>query len=245
MSGYTDIYFKRINKYGTDFQSRTQNQREKVFEQRLNRSIYRIDFEYEGELHPATFERYKQDETQTLHYLLTRTDLKIPNGTIIEVPNTFQEPTKLERWMIYRLEKIYTSGYNRYICLKMSHYISWKDREGNQQGTWAYFFGQENTALKEEIKNIHSNTVVYTENNKLNYFICPVNEYINKDDYFTLGEGNLKQAFVVTGYDRVSTEGVEYVSVDPRFIRDETAAPIQPENDTSNDYYWLGGVKNG
>jgi hypothetical protein len=49
--------------------------------------VYRVDFEYEHELHPALLERYKQDETQLMQYLLTQTNLNIPNGTILMIPD--------------------------------------------------------------------------------------------------------------------------------------------------------------
>jgi hypothetical protein len=32
--------------------------------------------------------------------------------------------------------------------------------------------------------------------------VMPTNENIQKDDYFELGEGKLKEAYRVTGYDR-------------------------------------------
>jgi hypothetical protein len=59
MSYYNDVYLKRLNRYGLDYQSRVQGQREREFEGKLLKSIYRVDFEYEGETHPATLERYK------------------------------------------------------------------------------------------------------------------------------------------------------------------------------------------
>ena len=62
MSYYEDVYLKRLNRYGYDYQSRIQGQRERVFEDKLLRSVYRVNFEYDGEIHPATLERYKQDE---------------------------------------------------------------------------------------------------------------------------------------------------------------------------------------
>jgi hypothetical protein len=46
------------------------------------KSVYRVDFEYEG-LQPGLLERYKQDETETRAYLLTRVKLNIPVGTIL------------------------------------------------------------------------------------------------------------------------------------------------------------------
>ena len=49
MSYYEDVYLKRLNRYGTDYQSRVQAQREREFEGNLLKSIYRVDFEYDGE----------------------------------------------------------------------------------------------------------------------------------------------------------------------------------------------------
>jgi len=51
------------------------------------KSVYRIDFEYNDETEPGLLERYKQDETETRAYLLTRVNLNIPNGTILYLPN--------------------------------------------------------------------------------------------------------------------------------------------------------------
>ena len=119
--------------------------------------------------------------------------------------------------MIYYLEDIKASGYNRYIMIKMTHYLTWKDREGNEQGTWAYFYGQEDNMLKDELKSRSRNKTLYTENLKLSFFIMPRNEFLRKDDYMEVGEGPLKEAYVVTGYDIQSTPGVEFVSVDPQY----------------------------
>lgn len=70
----------------------------------------------------------------------------------------------------------------------------------------------------------------------------PTNEHIRKDDYLVIGKDTpLQEAYVVTGYDIQSSEGVEYVSVDPVYIRDETPAPqLQPGEDP-DDYFWLKG----
>ena len=72
MNYFEDVYLKRLNRYGYDYQSRFQAQREETFEGLLLKSIYRVDFVYEDEMHPGLLERYKQDETETMQYLLTR-----------------------------------------------------------------------------------------------------------------------------------------------------------------------------
>lgn len=239
MSYYDEVYLKRLNRYGLDYQTRIQTQRERLFENLLLKSLYRVNFEYNNEEVPGIFERYKQDETETLHYLLTRTNINIPNGTILQIPNKDGE---LKPWMVYYLEHINASGYNRYIMLKMSHFITWKARDSQEYSTWAYMYGQENNMLKDELRSRSRMDVLYTENLKLSFFVMPTNEHIRKDDYLVIGKDTpLQEAYVVTGYDIQSSEGVEYVSVDPVYIRDETPAPqLQPGEDP-DDYFWLKG----
>lgn len=237
-NSYYDIYLKRLNRYGNDYQTRTQNKRERDFENYLLKSVYRIEFEYDTKINPATFERYKQDETETLHYLLTRIDVNIPNGTILMLPNKDDE---LKPWMVYYLEAIKASGYNRYIVLKMTHFLKWKDREGNSRSSWAYMYGQEDNMLKDELQSRSRFDARYTENLKGSFFVLPTNEYLRRDDYLEVGEGALKEGYRVTGYDINSTSGVEYVTIDPIYLYDNSPAPKKQERDNEKDYFWLEG----
>ena len=52
----------------------------------LQKSVYRIEFNYEEEEHPGVFTPFSQNETKTLHYLLTRRNLDIPTGTVLDLP---------------------------------------------------------------------------------------------------------------------------------------------------------------
>jgi hypothetical protein len=125
--------------------------------------------------------------------------------------------------------------------LKMTHLINWKDREGKQQNSWIYLYGQEDNMLKDELKSRSRMNVLYAENLKSSFFVAPLNEHINKDDYFTLGEGNLKEGYRVTGYDRVSTKGVEYVTIDPIYLYDESDTPKEVKGDNPDKFFWLQG----
>ena len=238
MNYFEDIYLKRLNRYGYDYQSRIQGQREREFEDKLLKSVYRVDFAYGDEIHPGTLERYKQNETETLQYLLTRVSLDIPNGTVLMIP----DKNKIERpWMIYWLEEIKASGYNRYIVLKMTHYITWRDRNNILRGTWSYMYGQEDNMLKDEIRSRSRMDAIYGENLKSSFFVIPTNEYVRKDDYLEIGEGVLKEAYRVTGYDIQSTPGVEYVTVDPVYLRDNSELPTQTEEDDPAQFFWFNG----
>lgn len=234
--GYYDIYLKRLNRYGLNYQERTQKKREREFEDYMLKSVYLIEFEYDDDVHPGTFERYKQDETETLHYLLTRTSLNMPNGTILMLPN--KDDIK-QPWMIWYLERIKASGYNRYIMLRMTHFLTWTSRDKVTRTSWAYMYGQENNMLKDELQSRSRMDTRYTENLKLSFFIMPTTPYLRKDDYLEVGEGLLQEFYRVTGYDIQSSAGVEYVSVDPIYKYDLTPAPEQTPEDDPEDFYWL------
>lgn len=235
---YFEIYKKRANRFGNDYQSRVQGQREKTFDLLLLKSLYRVDFLYNGENIEGILERYKQDETETVQYLLTRINVEIPSGTVLMIPdkNQIEKP-----WMIWYLEDIKASGYNRYIVLKMTHYLTWKARDGQMYSSWAYMFGQENNMLKNEVRSRSRMDTLYSENLKLNFYVMPVSPKIKIDDYFIIGQGELQEYYRVTGYDRQSTPGVEYVSVDPTYEYDLSSIPEQSEQDQEDDFYWFNG----
>lgn len=236
MSNYYDnVYLKRLNRYGYDYQSRVQSQRERDFENKLLKSVYRVDFDYDNETHAATLERYKQDETQILQYLLTRVSLNLPNGTILMIPD---KDGQEQPWMVYWLESIKASGYNRYVVLKMTHFITWRDKENNFRESWCYLHGSGDSALRDSLK---ANGAVYNENNNNKFIIMPTSQYLKKEVYFEVGEGALRESYRVVGYDIQTTPGVEYVTIDPVYQYDNTPKPEQTEEDDSDKFYWLNG----
>ena len=235
---YYDIYKKRLNRYGLDYQSRIQNKRENEFQLYLAKSVYKVEFTYNSATIIGSFEKYKQDETETLHYLLTNIDVNIPNGAILQIPD---KNGTLKPWMVYYLEHIKASGYNRYIMLRMTHYLTWIARDKSTQTSWAYMYGQENNMLKDELKYSSRMDTLYTENLKASFFVMPKNQYVKKDDYFIVGEQPFQEYYRVTGYDIQSSEGVEYVTIDPVYEYDLTPAPQKSPADNPEDYFWLSG----
>ena len=238
---YLDIYSHRLTRYGNDWQSRIQRKREIGFDYYLQKSVYLIDFEWNNDTQVGSFEKYKQDETETMHYLLTHTDVNIPAGTILQLPDKddIRKP-----WMVYYLEAIKASGYNRYIMLRMTHYLTWTGRDGNVYNSWAYMYGQEDNMLKDELKSRSRMDTLYTENLKSSFFVMPTNANIKKDDYLIIGEKPLQEYYRVTGYDIQSSPGVEYVTVDPIYEYNLTPPPTQTAADDPDAFYWLNqGVR--
>ena len=236
--GDFDIYFKRLNRYGTDYPSRLQNQREREFERKLTYSVYRLDFPYGDTMEAGTLEPLSQDNTKTMAHLLTRTRVQLEPGTILMLDDANNQKTP---WMVYYLEHIKASGYNRYTLIRMTHYLTWTARDGSTQSSWAYVYGQEDNMLKDEIRSRSRSDIIYAENLKSSFFVCPTNEFIRKDDYMEIGIDALKEGYRVTGYDIISAPGVEYVSIDPVYLRDHSVPPVQKEEDDPAKFFWLNG----
>ena len=146
-------------------------------------------------------------------------------------------------WMIYYLENIKASGYNRYIVLKMTHFLTWTARDGSAQESYAYMYGQEDNMLKNEIRSRSRMDTIYSENMKLSFFVLPTNPNLKIDDYFEITTNGIQEQYRVTGYDIQSTPGVEFVSVDPIYEYDLTPAPQPEPGDDPADFFWLNGGK--
>ena len=233
---YKETYLKRLNRYGTDYQSRIQGNREKDFQNYLLKSVYSTSIKYEEEEHRVIFKPHKQDDTEVFQHLLTPRNLNIPQGTVLELKDHMGVS---QQWLVYWHEKIQASGYNRYTMLRMTHNISWKDRSGIVRTSWAYFHGIQSSIIREKLMRYSNNKPMYFELDKESFFIIPLNIYLKRNDYFTIGEGELKEAYRVGGYDIQSTEGIEFVTAVPVFERDETQIEISDSEAQTDDYYWL------
>ena len=145
-------------------------------------------------------------------------------------------------WMVWWLEKIESSGYNRYIVLKMTHYLSW-EIEGETYSQWAYFYGPGASTIQDAIKS-SSGKPVYTENNNLYMFITPNSDKIEKSVYFEVTQGKTQSGYVVSQLDIGSTPGVAYVSIDPVPLREKTEVPEDLDKIPEEDSFWLQGGYN-
>jgi hypothetical protein len=153
MSDYYQIYRQRLNRYGLDFQSRIEGSREREFENYLYKTIYRVDFQVGDKWIPGSLERYKQDASETQGYLLTRKEDVLPSGTILEIESRDGRKTV---WMVWWLEQIESSGYNKYVVLKMTHYL-----HCGEVSQWGFFEGPAAKAVKDAVQ---LKTSLFSEN---------------------------------------------------------------------------------
>lgn len=237
-SYYTSVYHKRLNRYGNDYQSRIEGKRAREFEDFLLKTPNRIDFEFNGTLVAAALEQFKEDYSETRGYLLTTKDTDLPNGTVISFNNKRGEE---DHWMVWWLEQIKTSGYNRYVILKMSHYLEWTDDNGSH-GQWGSLQGTGTDTIRDSVVAGKSGAR-FGENNNTYMFITPYNNSFERDFYMETQNGEKLSAFQIVEFDNQSTKGISYLSVDPVAVRDKTPIPEKKPTDNSEDFFWLNGGK--
>lgn len=248
MSDYfNNVYLRRLNRFGYNHQDRVQKKRELEFENLLNKSIYKIEFDFNHKLIPACFVPDKQDETEATFDLLTRVEVEIEQGKILFIPN--KRTGDLRPWLVWYQEDLIDRGYNSFKMLRMTHEIRW-EYEGHHFRSYAYLYGQQNNMLKNEIKSRSRMDVLYAENMKSNFLVMPQNEFIKKDVIIEVGEEPFFENYRVTGYDFNSSIGVEYVTIDPTYVHDLSAAPQRSEENAANnkepynesdEFFWLDG----
>lgn len=234
---YTNIYNKRLNRYGSDFQSRIEGQRAKEFKDFLLKSPNRVDFQYNGEKVAGVLEQYKQDYSETQGYLLTTKEIEIPSGTIIELTDKKWQTT---RWMVWWLEQIKTSGYHRYVILRMNYYLEWLD--DIRMGQWGYLSTPGTRTIRDAAVE-GSAGMRFFENNNLMMFITPYQKIFERDTYIEVKNGEKTSAYRVVEFDNQATPGVSYLTVESIPQKDMTPAPKKAENDEETDFFWLNGGK--
>ena len=235
---YIEVYKRRLNRYGLDYQSRVQGQRERNFDDYLLKSIYRVDFWYNDKFTPATLERNKQDYTETQCYLLTRRDTEIPSGTILMIES---QDGSTKPWMVWWKEEIEASGYNKFVILKMTHLITWRDAKKVLHEQWVYFSGPGSSNIQDTLKSSGAEAI-YKENNSLYMFVTTYNNTIKRDDYFEIPYKESTTAYVITGTDINSTPGVMYVTADSSYIRDKSTENTSSTQSAAD--FWLNGGSN-
>jgi hypothetical protein len=107
---------------------------------------------------------------------LTKLDVKLPNGTILMIQSKDDTVTP---WMVWWLEQIESSGYNKYVILKMTHYLKWNDGERDYE-QWAYFSGPGTSTITDTVRTA-TGKPIYSENNNLHTFITTQNDSLCRD----------------------------------------------------------------
>jgi hypothetical protein len=148
-----------------------------------------------------------------------------------------------QMYMVWWMEHIEASGYNKYVVLKMTHELTWRDAENVSHTAWAFFSGPGTSTISDTIKSA-SGEAIYKENNNLHMFITAYDKTLVRDVYFENKQGETNSGYVVSEVDITSTPGIAYVSVDPSYVRAKMDNTELVTNGNSAQDFWLTGGNN-
>lgn len=230
MSYYDDVYSKRLNRYGLNYQSRITAQRERNFEQYLLKTLSHVTFSYDGKTIHGSLERYQQDDSKTIAYLLTKLDAEIASGALLDIYNDKDEQTT---WLVWWNEFDEGKGYNRYVILRVD-----KTTIDNND-IYYYLIGPKSNKIKDTLKS-SKNSAVYFENENLYMLITPYNDFFVKGKYLEFTYQQTICPFTISGIDVLSNRGIMYISLNPVPKQEKQE---EKNIDTSNQQqsFWLTG----
>lgn len=228
MDYYEHVYKQRLNRYGDNFKDRIQGQRVADFQDYKKRSTYSVNFDDGNEWITGVLEPNKQDNSETTQWLLVDLDRNYEGGTIFEIEEKF--------WMILYLYETQSKGYNKYLVIKLTHLVSWTDKNGEIHESRAYFFGKMDRIIYDVIRSTNKQPNYQDPNNET-HLIMPKTLDLRRQDYLEI-EG---AGYYVTGYDYNSTPGVEYFSLKQTYLRTPDEE-IEEDFEGSEGFWFTGGV---
>lgn len=235
MSYYKDVYKRRLNRLGTNPTERLEWGRRRNFDRFLHASPHYLTFSHQYREIECVFEPYREDETKRVMQILCDVRTVFQPGEILFINNWY--------YMCWYWEERRRSGYNKFTVLRLSHQITWHNRDGTTWENQAYIFSQENNMLKNEIKSRSRSATLYLENLKLEFMIMPVDPNLKINSYLEMNISGIDHYWNVEGIDSVSTPGVMYVSMNPVMKKDLTPMPEKQAGDDDNDFFWGGQVE--
>lgn len=140
----------------------------------------------------------KQDETKLTKRLLAALTVPINPGTIIKWDE--------ERWIIYQKERRALQPYNIFYIVRCNYYLSWINKEGHVQNSWAYVVSSKDSKIKENFRTW--NSLITPQPNKFAEILIP-DTNIDKYTKFIIND----EGWYIVERDSLSVPGISYLSL--------------------------------
>ena len=210
---YLDVYFSRVNHFGTTTAERIKNSGIVAFEKWLAQSPFTVtDLSVErGFYFSGIIETSKDKEEKKLMYLYVANDIPIKVGDIL---TWRQDNGTIEKWLLLQqIHKVHGT-YQTFQIIKCNYELKWIDAEGYLRKSWAYAVSSTDDKVKGNFRMWHS--LISPQPNKFAEIIMPrpVLEGTDKDElmrgitFIIENEG-----WLVIECDWTSVEGIIYMSL--------------------------------
>ena len=226
MDYFTDVYLKRVNRFGSTIQSRIHGKMRNDFENKLKKSVNKVDlYSYTNEnkkINVGIFETKKINETEVINFLCTRIDDIYENGFVFYTNKPFSK--QKQAWMILYKEQYQTIGYNRYIIILLENKLNLIGSDGLIHSSFVHYVGSKETKVKDLFR-INYDVALGLPGKTLS-IICPYNENLKRDLRINISN----ETWCISSYDKVSVPGIMYITLEEDYLQ-KTEYANQQEND--------------
>ena len=211
MGYYSNVYLRRVNRFGTTLQERIINKKEYDFHNFVKKSPHRVtvfidDYSYEGVLQTKEY-----NEIETIDYFLTYKSIKVPTGSILKILD-IKDPNKYSYWIVICKDNFVSAGYDRYTVVKLDREVRWITDDGYLFKTLVHISGAGKSQSSKRITNTvytKQNTEVFVPNQTLTMTLKDSAQI--KRNLRTNIRG---QVWKITGIDNISNDGVSYITLE-------------------------------
>lgn len=228
MGYYTDVYLRKLNRFGNNLQERIVNKKEYDFNNFVKKSpnrvvVYDQDKKFEGVLQSKTY-----NEIETVDYFLTYKSINISSGTILKIID-IKDKDKSTYWIVICKDNFVSSGYDRYTVIKLDREIRWITDEGYLFKALVHISGAGANARDKRITSsykIVKESVSYLPTQTLT---------ITMKDNPQIKRGiriNIKdKIWKISGVENISNDGVCYVTLEQDYEDELRDKSVHIENE--------------
>lgn len=224
MGYYDEVYLARLNAFGESRQERIVNAKEKFFEKRIEKSIYKTDFWHNNIFYTGLLEPDKWTENGIFSIIKFPRSIVFSPGTVLLSYNSFGEQ---QLWLIIFVQKNDQDGFIEYKTCLLDRELSWWNKNKVKFTVPVVILNMANKNLSDAFKNIGS---LYREDDIFVNILMSKREDLFKEDYCLLN-GIDTRGYIVAGLNYEAIPGLQFVTLSISALRNEekiTEVPFVP-----------------
>lgn len=243
MSYMDEVYFKRLNKDGTNRQDRIKSRKEKEFDRLFLRdteylvNLYRINGEevsIRGSLQPN-----KWNESNLIGNLLISTSVApFKTGDLLNIKQQIKDKVLDKLWIVIFVEENLTKGYQLFKLICLDEDLNVIDEYGNSicSKPCKYINASQSFMQDTIIRNAHE--LGYREPFTTRIIITQDDEDLKKGSYFNFKD----RGWEIVGKDNISIPNVAYLYISERLVREEEPLSSEDILVGEDENFFLNGV---
>lgn len=221
MSYYEDVYLKRMNVDGNNIVDRVKTRKEIEFDKlflqktKYQAMIYQVNDESMDIKLSLQPHKWNEDEIIS-NFLLSTKSRKLKTGDLVFTWQKVKNQEQQKIWIIVYVDDDMTHGYQKYQAICLDSTINYTSEYGDTLEAIPVKFVNASSSFVSDSFQSSSTQPLYREPADNRRFICKDYDFLKKALYFNFKS----RGWEISGIDRLSIDGVAYVSISEALTRE-------------------------